>query len=107
MVTKQSSRLVSVVTALKENSVLDTNLLSDLIYVHVLVTFVITFGRSGAYQYCYCMLDCRRPYCPRKIYLGPIFREKEKVKNKIFGRDLFDLCLLYLVQLLTARSGVP
>ena len=95
MVTKRSWQLVSVVTVLKENSVFDTNLVSDLAYVHVLVTFVVTFSRSGAHQYCYCMLDCRRPYSPRKINLGPIFWEKEKVKDKIVGRDLFDLCLLY------------
>ena len=66
------------VTALKENSVLNMNLLSDLIYVHVLVTFVVTFGRSGAYQYCYCMLDCRRPYSPRKINLGPVSGKKKR-----------------------------
>ena len=79
------------VAALKENSVLHTNLLSDLIYVHVLVAFIVTFSRSGAHQYCYCMLDCRRPYSPRKIYLGPFFQEKEKVKDKIVGHGLFDL----------------
>ena len=66
------------VTALKENSVLHTNLLSDLIYVHVLVTFVVTFSRSGAHQYCYCMLDCRRPYSPRKINLGPVSGKKKR-----------------------------
>ena len=66
------------VTALKENSVLHTNLLSDLIYVHVLVIFTVTFSRSGAHQYCYCMLDCRRPYSPRKIYLGPISGKKKR-----------------------------
>ena len=66
------------VTALKENNVLNTNLLSDLTYVHVLVTFVITFGGSGAYQYCYCMLDSRRPYSPRKINLGPISGKKKR-----------------------------
>ena len=71
------------VTALKENSVLNMSLLSDLIYVHVLVTFVVTFGRSGVYQYCYFMLDCRRPYSPRKIDLGPVFWEKEKVRTKL------------------------
>ena len=68
---------LSVVAALKE-SVLNTNLLSDLIYVQVLVTFVVTFSRSGAHQYCYCMLDCRRPYSPRKIYLGPVSWKKKR-----------------------------
>ena len=88
--------MISVVTHLKENSVLNNNLLSDLIYVHVLVIFVVTFSRSGAYQYCFWKLDCRRPYSPRKINLGPIFWEKEKAKDKIVGRDLFDLlcCIL-------------
>ena len=66
------------VAALNENSVLNANLLSDLIYVHVLATFIVTFGRSGAYQYCYCMLDCRRPYSPRKIYLGPVSGKKKR-----------------------------
>ena len=93
MVGRRSWRLFSVVADLKENSVLSNKLLSKSLYVHVLVAFVITFGRSGAYQYCYCMLDCRRPYSPRKINLGPVFFfwEKEKVKDKIVGRDLFDL----------------
>ena len=79
------------VAALKENSVLSNKLLSKSLYVHVLVTFVVTFGRSGAYQYCHCMLDCRRPYSPEKLILDPFFGEKEKVKDKIVGRDLFDL----------------
>ena len=89
---RRSWPLVSVVTALKENSVLSNKLLSKSLYVHVLVTFVITFGRSGAYQYCYCMLDCRRPYSPEKLILDPFFfQEKEKVKDKIVGHDLFNL----------------
>ena len=88
--------LFSVVTALKENSVLSNKLLSKSLYVHVLVTFMVTFGRSVAYQYCYCMLDCRRPYSPEKLILDPFFQEKEKVKDKIVGCDLFDLlcCIL-------------
>ena len=72
----------------------------------MLVTFVITFSRTGAYQYCYFMLDCRRPYSPRKSNLGPVFREKEKVKDKIVGCDLLIYVCCILVQLLTARSGV-
>ena len=43
----------------ERNGVLIMNLLANSIYVHVLVTFIITFTRSGTYQYCYCMLDCR------------------------------------------------
>ena len=93
---RRSWQLVSVVAALKKNSVLNNKLLSKSLYVHVLVTFVVTFGRSGAYQYCCWKLDCRRPYSLRKINLGLVFREKEKVKDKIVGRDLFDLlcCIL-------------
>ena len=64
--------------ALKENSVFHTNLLSDLIYVHVLVTFIVTFSRSSAHQYYYCMLDCRRPYSPKKFYLGPVSGKKKR-----------------------------
>ena len=80
------------VAALKENSVLTNKLLSKSLYVHVLVTFVVTFGRSGAYQYCHCMLDCRRPYSPEKLIWDPfIFWKKEKVKDRIVGCDLFDL----------------
>ena len=78
---RRSWQLVSVVTTLKENSVLNSRKLSNSIYVLVLVTFIITFSRFGAHQYCCCMLDCRRPYIPRKINLGPVFREKEKVKD--------------------------
>ena len=43
----------------EKNSVLNTKLLSNSIYVHVLVKFVVTFSRSGTYHYCCCMLDCR------------------------------------------------
>ena len=84
------------VATLKENSVLSNKLLSKSLYVHLLVTFVVTFGRSGAYQYCYCMLDCRRPYIPEKLILDLFFSGKAKVKDKIVGRDLFDLlcCIL-------------
>ena len=39
---RRSWRLVSVVTDLKENSVLTNKLLSKSLYVHVLVTFVVT-----------------------------------------------------------------
>ena len=75
---RRSWWLVSVVTTLKENSVINTKLLSNSIYVHVLVTFFVTFSRSGTYQYCYWMLDCRWPYSPEKFVLDP-FQEKEKV----------------------------
>ena len=78
---RRSWRLVSVVTALKENSVLSNKLLSKSLYVHVLVTFVVIFGRSGAYQCCHCMLDCRRPYSPEKFILDP-FPGKRKGKGQ-------------------------
>ena len=65
----------------KKNSVLSNKLLSKSLYVHVLVTFVVTFGRSGAYQHCYCMVDCRRPYSPEKLILDP-FPGKRKGKGK-------------------------
>ena len=78
---RRSWRLVSVVAALKENSVLSNKLLSKSLYVHVLVTFVITFGRSGAYQYCHCVLDCRRSYSPEKLILDP-FPGKRKGKGQ-------------------------
>ena len=75
---RRSWRLVSVVAALKENSVLSNKLLSKSLYVHVLVTFIVTFGRSGAYQYCHWMLDCKRPYSPEKLILDPFFWEKKR-----------------------------
>ena len=81
MVTRRSQRLVSAVAALKENSVLSNKLLSKSLYVHVLVMFIATFGRSGAYQYCHCMLDCRRPYTPEKLILDP-FLGKRKGKGQ-------------------------
>ena len=80
---RRSLQLVSVVTDLKENSVLTNKLLSKSLSVHVLVTFIVTFGRSSAYQYCHCMLDCRRPYSPEKnLFLDP-FLGKRKGKDKV------------------------
>ena len=65
----------------ERKSVLSNKLLSESLYVHVLVTFVVIFGRSGAYQYCYCMLDCRRPYSTEKFILDP-FPGKRKGKGQ-------------------------
>ena len=64
-----------------KNSVLSNKLLSKSLYVHVLVTFIITFGRSGAYQYCHWMLDFRSPYSPEKLILDP-FLGKRKGKGQ-------------------------
>ena len=60
----QSWQSVSVVATLKEISILNTNLLLSSIYVHVLVGFVVTFSRSGTYQF---YLFVVRPYSPEKI----------------------------------------
>ena len=49
----RSWRSVSMVTLLKENSILNTSLLLSSIYVHVLVRFIITFSRSGTCQLYY------------------------------------------------------
>ena len=76
----QSWWLISVVATLKENSVLNSKLLSNSIYVHVLVTFVITFSRSGTYQYCYCMLDCRWPYSPEKLFFDPFPGKRKGIR---------------------------
>ena len=78
---RRSWRLVFMGAALKENSVLSNKLLSKSLYVHVLVTFLITFGRSSAYQYYHCMLDCRRPYSPEQLMLDP-FPGKKKGKGQ-------------------------
>ena len=71
--------MVSVVAALKENSVLNMSLLSDLIYVHVLVTFVITFGGSSVYQYCYFFcLTVGDPTVQEKLILDPFSGKKKR-----------------------------
>ena len=80
MVVGWSWQWVSVVTTLKENIILNTKLLSRSIYVHVLVTFVVTFSRSNAYRYCYCMLDCRWPYSPEKIGLNPFPGKRKGIR---------------------------
>ena len=83
---------VSVVALLKRNQHFKIP-----IYVQVLVGFVITFSRSGAYQFCPFVFGLWVTLQSRKINLGPIQWGKEKVSRFTEMLQMLDVPLWFFL----------